>query len=59
MKTEVSMNQVDIEEVIAKRFGVKPERVLLKCVAVAPNETSITCTVTLDNPEPPNKVLLR
>lgn len=51
MKTEVTMTQFDIEETIALRFGVTPEKIALRCVATEPNETSISCVVTLDNPK--------
>lgn len=51
MKTEVTMTQFDIEETIALRFGVTPEKIALKCVATEPNKTSISCVVTLDNPK--------
>ena len=58
MRTEVTLNQHDIEDILANRFCVKPERVILSCMAVGVNETNVTCVITLDNPEPPKPAAL-
>lgn len=58
MRTEVTLNQHDIEDILANRFGVKPERVILSCMTTGLNETDVTCVITLDNPEPPRPAAL-
>ena len=57
MKTTITLNKADIEEIIARRFGVKAERVILstpkEIVGYGPGEreeTTIAGVVNLDNP---------
>ena len=63
MKTTITLNKQDIEEIIAQRFGVSVERVILstpnEMVGYGPNEheeRTIAGIVNLDNPGwPPHR----